>query len=140
MKSTLKKKYVFGYLLGLCLAAVLLSQETSAQHTLILISNHDARLLVSGETHHITNQAKVRSGRTFPIEFQNHRIDVTIMNIGSGKYHARLELLERTDMGWFEISTDDLSYEAMYAAPIQYQWNMGDISLDLAMAVSVYQR
>jgi hypothetical protein len=136
----IKTKYVAGWYLGLCLTVALLSQETSAQNTLVLISNHDAKLLVAGEAHHITNQAKVRSGRTFPIEFQKHRIDVTIRNIGDGKYHATIELLERTDIGWYRITTDDLSFEAMYAAPIQYRWQAGDISLDLAIAVSIFHQ
>ena len=129
-----------GWYLGLCLTVAFLSQEASAQQTLVLISNHDAKLLVAGESHHITNQAKVRNGRTFPIEFQKYRIDITIRNIGDGEYHATLELLERTDIGWYRITPDDLSFDAMYAAPIQYQWQAGDISLDLAIAVSIFHQ
>jgi hypothetical protein len=94
--------------------------------------------MVAGETHHITNQAKVRNGRTFPIEFQAHRIDITVRNIGNGKYRATLEFLEQTDTGWHRIATDDLSFEAMFAAPVQYQWQAGDMSLDLAIAVSIF--
>jgi hypothetical protein len=133
-------KYVAGWYLGLCLAVAFLSQEASAQQTLVLISNHDVELLVAGEAQHVTNQVKVRNTRTFPIEFHKHRIDINILNIGDGKYHATMKLLEQADSGWIRITTDDLSFEAMYGAPIQYQWQAGDISFDLAIAVSIFQQ
>ena len=111
-----------------------------AQSTLVLISNYDVKLIVAGELQHITDQAKVRDRRTFPIEFQQHRIDVSVSNIGNGKYRAILDMFERTDTGWEKITTDELAFEALFAAPIQYKWTVGDVSVDLGIAVSMFHR
>ena len=140
LKSKFVTTPVAGFCLSLYLAFTCLPQTAAAQQTLVLISNHDVKLQIAGDTQHVTHQAKVRNTKTFPIEFQMHRMDVSVSNIGNGKYRATLSLLEQTDMGWERISMDDLSFEAMYGAPVQYQWQAGDISVDLAIAVSVYQR
>ena len=126
--------------LALCLAGVLFSATSLAQSTVVLTSNYDVKLNVDGELHHVTNQARVRNGNTFPIEFQRHRIDVNIFNIGDGKYRAILNVYERKEGLWSEISTSDLTFEAMFAAPVQYQWKSGDVSLDLGIAVAILNR
>ena len=126
--------------LALILAGVLLFAVGHAQLTVVLISNYDAKLTVAGELQHISNQAKVRSGRTFPIDFQDHRIDVSVTNIGDGKYRAFITVLEKDDDGWSEITVEDLTFEALFAAPVQFQWQSDTVSMDLAIAVSIYQR
>ena len=126
--------------LALILTGVFFSTVGQAQLTVVLISNYDAKLSVAGELHHISNQTKVRSGRTFPIEFQDHRIDVSVNNIGNGKYRAFVNVFEKNADGWSEITADDLTFEALYAAPVQFRWQSDRVSMDLAIAVSIYQR
>lgn len=140
MESRLILKNVAGHYLAVCIAGVFLSAVALAQSTLVLISNYDVKLTVAGELHHITSQVKVRDRRTFPIEFQQHRIDVSISNIGNGEYRAILDMFERTDAGWNKITTDELAFEAQFAAPIQYKWTAGDVSVDLGIAVSMFHR
>jgi hypothetical protein len=140
MKTELKPGGNTRSRLALIVASVLVSAVSHAQLTVILISNYDAKLTVAGELHHITNQSKVRSGRTFPIEFQDYRIDVSVNNIGDGKYRAFVNVFEKSDVGWSEITADDLTFEALFAAPVQFQWQSDKVSMDLAIAVSIYQR
>ena len=124
----------------MCIAGVFLSTVALAQSTLVLISNYDVKLTVAGQLHHITDQAKVRDQRTFPIEFQQHRIDVSVSSIGSGKYRAIINMFERTDSGWNEMTTDELMFEALFSAPIELKWTAGDVSVDLGIAVSIFHR
>lgn len=74
------------------------------------------------------------------LEFQEYRIDVNVSNIGDGKYRAILNVFNRKESGWTEVTTDDLTFEALFAAPVNYQWKSGDVSLDLAIAVSIFHR
>jgi hypothetical protein len=135
-----KVKRIAGTRIALCLVGLFFTAISQAQLTVVLVSNYDAKLLVAGESHHITNQVRVRNGRTFPIEFQEHRIDVSIVSIGDGKYRATLNVFDRKESRWSEITTDDLTFEALFAAPVVYQWKSGDVSLDLGIAVSIFHR
>lgn len=112
--------------------------NSAAQPTVIHIANHDVKLTVAGELQHITSQAKVRDGRSFPVNFQAYRLDIGISNIGDGAYLASVNIYENTDDGWYKVNVDELSFEAAYAAPTQFKWNVGDVSLDLGIAVSIY--
>jgi hypothetical protein len=141
MLRKLKLRGVAHIRLALILTGVFFSAASHAQLTVVLISNYDAKLTISGELHHISGQAKVRSGRTFPIEFQDHRIDVSVNYIGDGKYRAFVNVFEKHfDDSWSEITIDPLSFEALYAAPVQFQWQSDNVSMDLAIAISIYQR
>jgi len=124
-------------ILVLCLAGVFISEVSLAQPTLVLIANYDAKLNVAGAEQHITSQAKVRNGRTIPIEFQGHRIDVTVESIGNGKYDAVVDLYERSDGTWYKITLEGLTFEAMFAAPVNLKWREANISLDLAIAIAI---
>ncbi len=135
--STPRFNRVAGGRLVLCLAGILLSEASLSQLTLVLVSNYDIKLNVAGADHHITNQAKVRNGKTIPIEFQNNRVDVTIDTIGDEKYRATVILYERDNTTWNKIDHEDLTFEAMFGAPVNLQWEEADISIDLAIAVSV---
>ena len=126
--------------MALILTGVFFSAASHAQLTVVLISNYDAKLTISGNLHRISGQAKVRSGRTFPIEFQGHRIDVSVNNIGDGKYRAVVNVFEKYNDGWSEITVDPLTIEALFAAPVQFQWQSDNASMDLAIAISIYQR
>ena len=137
MKSKSKISSVAKSRLILCVAGLLFAEASLSQLTLVLISNYDITLNVPGAIQHITNQAKVRNGKTFPIEFRNHRVDVTINTIGDGKYRATVNLYERHDATWFKMIVEDLTFEAMFGAPVNLQWDDVDISIDLAIAVSV---
>ncbi|MFQ5610003.1 MAG: hypothetical protein ACE5F8_07010 [Woeseiaceae bacterium] len=104
---------------------------------MVLTANYDARLTVAGAKFHVTSQAKVRNGRTFPIDFQDHRIDVTISTLGDGKYRAYVNVFERHDNDWRKVTRDELEFEAAFAAPIQFEWAEGELSMDVAIAVSI---
>jgi len=112
--------------------------NSQAQPTVIFIANHDVKLTVAGELGHITSQAKVRDGRSFPVNFETYRLDIGISNIGNGSYLASVNIYENTDDGWYKVNVDELSFEAAYAAPTQFKWSVGDISLDLGIAVSIF--
>jgi len=137
MKSKLRINNVAKSRLILCVAGLLLAEVSLSQLTLVLISNYDITLNVPGGIQHITNQAKVRNGKTFPIEFRSHRVDVTINTIGDGNYRATVNLYERHDATWFKMTVEDLTFEAMFGAPVNLQWEDTDISVDLAIAVSI---
>lgn len=129
-----RRRWVF------CLAGLFFAEVCLSQSTLILISNYDIKLEVEDEVQHITNQAKVRNGKTIPIEFLEHRIDITIRSVGGGKYRAWIDLYQKDETSWFKITEEDLTFEAMFAAPINLQWGEADISMDLSIAVSISNR
>jgi len=124
----------------ICLGGLSLSASSMAQSTLVYTSNYDVKLVVAGETSHITHQARVRDKSTIPIDFQEHRIDVTVTNIGSGRYSAFVDVFEKTESDWNRINTEDLSFEAVYGAPVQLQWSDDGISMDFAIAISILHR
>jgi len=123
-----------------CVAGLFLSANSVAQSTLVYTANYDVKLIVAGETSHITSQARVRDKSTIPIDFQEHRIDVTVTNSGSGRYSAFVDVFEKTESDWNRINTEDLSFEAVYGAPVQIQWSDDGISMDFAIAVSILHR
>jgi hypothetical protein len=122
--------------LGLIVA--LSSMQALAQPTIVFIANYDVKLEVAEERAHVSSQAKVRNGSTFPIELQKYRIDVSINNNGNGTYRAVVSLYERADGGWHKVNVDELSFKAMYAAPTQFLWSAGDIAMDMGIAVSIH--
>jgi len=89
-----------------------------------------------------------RSGRPFPVAFQYHRIDMTITDIDEKKFRVDMAVYERTDEAAFatadstfaRISTDDIVFEGAYNEPVEYRWANADISINMAIAVSVIQR
>lgn len=120
-----------------CLVGIFLAAATSAQSVLIFASNYDAKLVIDGHVSHITNRAKVRNGSIIPIEFQKHRIDIKISEEADSKFRADINLFERSGGNWYQVNADELSFEGNYTTPVEYQWNVGGVSLDLAIIVSI---
>lgn len=130
-------KLVTTTLLGLTFFLTAVTLADSEQRSLIFIANYDARLNVSGTYYEVQMQAKVRNGSTFPIDFQHHRLDITVAEIPGGKYLATLNILERSQNSWFTVNTEPLSFEGSYAAPVEFKWAVGEFSLDLAIVISI---
>jgi hypothetical protein len=130
-------KLVTTTLLGLTFFLTAVALADSEQRSLIFVANYDARLSVSGAYYEVQMQAKVRNGSTFPIDFQNHKLNITVTEIPGGKYLAKLNILELSQNSWFTVNAEPLSFEGSYAAPVEFKWAVGEFSLDLAIAISV---
>ena len=79
----------------------------------------------------------VRNGNTIPIEFQRHRINITLSEIAPDEFEAEINIFERTTDGWFLINSDPLSFGGAYTTPVEYQWRLGEVYLNLAIVVSI---
>ena len=108
-----------------------------AQSTLVLASNYDAILVVGESESRITSRSKVRNGNTIPIQFQKHRINITLSEPAPGEFRAEINIFERTPDGWYLINDDPLKFEGDYMTPVEYQWRLGEVHLNLAIVVSI---
>ena len=122
---------------ALIVVASLAPTPAFAQNELIFIANYDAKLHVGDNRGEIQMQAKVRNGSTFPVDFQDYRLDVTVSQISEGQYRANLNIFERTDGEWYRVNTNDISFDGSYSIPVEYKWNVGDMTLDLAISVAI---
>ena len=109
----------------------------SAQSILVFATNYDAILVVGESESRITSRSSVRNGSTIPIQFQKHRINITLSGAEPGEFRAEINIFERTPDGWYLINTDPLSFGGAYTTPVEYQWRLGEIYLNLAIVVSV---
>jgi hypothetical protein len=108
-----------------------------AQNELIFIANYDAKLYVGDNRGEIQMQAKVRNGSTFPVDFQDYRLDVTVSELADGQYRAILNIFERVDGEWYRVNNNDISFDGAYSIPVEYKWNVGDMTLELAISVAI---
>ncbi len=108
-----------------------------AQSTLVFATNYDAILVVGESESRITSRSKVRNGNTIPVQFQKHRINITLSEVAPGEFKAEVNVFERTPDGWYLINTDPLLFGGDYTTPVEYQWRLGEVYLNLAIVVSV---
>ena len=108
-----------------------------AEPARVFASNYDAILIVGDSESRISSRSMVRDGSTIPIEFQRHRINITLSEVAPGEFGAEINIFERTTDGWFLINTDPLSLGGAYTTPVEYQWRLGEIYLNLAIVVSI---
>lgn len=123
--------------LCVCLLSVFGASVVSAQSTLVFTTNYDAVLVVGGNESRITSRSKVRNGSTIPIQFQKHRINIKLSEVAPGEFKAEVNVFERTPDGWYLINTDPLLFGGDYTTPVEYQWRLGEVYLNLAIVVSV---
>lgn len=103
----------------------------------VLIVNYSAKLKIADEIGEIKGQAKVRDQGTFPIEFQDHRVEISVLVKEGTEYSAKLNLLEKGDSGWYSINSEAVSIMGYFEVPVEFIWSEGDFKLDLAMAISL---
>lgn len=133
-----RKTRSFGVLSCIALFAISTADRALAvESTIIFASNYDAQFTVEGVLSHKQSRVKVRNGSTFPIEFQSHRIDVTLSTAADDEYEASLRLYEKTDRKWYLVNTEMIVFIGSYSAPAVYEWRIDNISLDLAIVVSI---
>ena len=132
MPRRITEFYFFVFLLS-----VLGSPVVSAQSILVLATNYDAVLVVGGNESRITSRSKVRNGNTIPVQFQKHRINITLSEAAPGEFRAEINIFERTPDGWYLINDDPLKFGGTYTTPVEYQWRLGEIYLNLAIVVSI---
>ncbi|MDH3747700.1 MAG: hypothetical protein OER97_05795 [Gammaproteobacteria bacterium] len=121
----------------LTIACIFVTAVGVAESTLIFATNFDLKLTVGGETSEAQNRVKVRNGSTIPIEFQRHRVDVAIAEASADEFRANLRIYEKTEGEWYLLNAASLSFVGSYGSPTAYEWNIGEISLDLAIVVSI---
>lgn len=135
--------------LSLILATVLLVAfcPAVAENDYVFAANFDIRLIAGDKSSQVNNRAMVRDGYTAPVPFQYHRIDMTITGNGDDKYQVSLAVFERNDDAAFakedstysRIHPDDVVFEGDFNAPVEFRWANADISIKLAISVSVIQ-
>ena len=108
-----------------------------AEPARVFASNYDAILIVGESESRISSRSMVRNGSTIPIEFQRHRINITLSEVAPGEFGAEINIFERTTDDWLLINTDPLSFGGVYTTPVEYQWRLGEVYLNLAIVVSI---
>jgi len=108
-----------------------------AEPARVFASNYDAILIVGESESRISSRSMVRNGNTIPIEFQRHRINITLSEIAPDEFEAEINIFERTTDGWFLINSDPLSFGGAYTTPVEYQWRLGEVYLNFAIVVSI---
>jgi len=120
----------------LILCSVLGVSFCYAQSTLIFASNYDLALTTNDAQSRAQSRVEVRNESTFPIEFQKHKIHITVSAISEDQYTITMNIYEKSLGSWFEINADDMSFGGTYSIPVEYQWSSADIHLNLAIVVS----
>jgi hypothetical protein len=123
-------------LLASLLLACLLLESALANAELIFISNYDVELAIGDSVSQIQAQSRVRDGSTFPIDFQDYRVTVSVDDTGDGAYSASLKLLERADGSWYQVNVDKIAFTGTYSIPVDFKWRVDDIALSLAISIT----
>ena len=122
----------------LLLALVLPATAESAvdNNQTVLIANYQLAFRAGMEFREIKAQAKVRDTHQFPIEFDDFRILVLLMQTSAKEYEADLVIERLEGSKWLPVNSDALSFHATFSAPTELKWSHEEYSLDLAIAVS----
>lgn len=121
------------------LVAAFASSVATAKTDKIFVANYDLKIHVGQGAWHLQMQARVRDGSTFPIMFDDYRIDIQVADIEDGQYRADLNVFEQSYGAWFKVNTESLSFEASYSTPVEFKWTVGDMAFDLAISIAEEQ-
>jgi hypothetical protein len=124
------------YLYRVILCSLLGVSFCYAQSTLIFASNYDLALTTNGAQSRAQSRVEVRNESTFPIEFQKHKIHITVSAISKDQYTITMSIYEKSLGSWFEINAGDISFGGTYSIPVEYKWSGADVHLNLAIVVS----
>lgn len=119
------------------LVGIFVAATSVAESALIFAMNYDAKLTVNDSVNHAQSRVKVRNGSTVPVEFQRYRVDITIAEASATEYRTSISIYEKSERKWYPVDAGSLSFIGSYGAPAVYEWSGGEISLDLAVVVSV---
>lgn len=123
-----------------CAFTILGTPSALPQSPVIYTSNYDVLLHVGDATRQIRSRAKVCSGHVIPLDFQNHRIDLRVAEISSEKYSVEIAIFELSQGDWYQLNTENLTFEGQLGIPTQFSWESGELALDLAMVVGLMRQ
>lgn len=113
------------------------SQAMLDDRQVVLIANYHATIRAGPEIRQMMGQAKVRDTHQFPIQFDDFRLQILLVQLSAREYKADvvIERLEQSE--WLPINTDSISFRSSLSSPTELEWNDSEYSLELAIAVSV---
>lgn len=121
-----------------CMLAVwILPGSASGEPQIVFFANYDINLFIDGVRGSNQASAQVRDGHTIPVDFQSHRVDITISSGAAGKIRVDLKVFEKSQDGWFQMNAEKLAFEGELGVPVEYAWNDAGVALDLALVASV---
>ena len=118
---------------GASLASQVLIDDSPA----VLIANYHATFRAGPDLRQMKGQAKVRDTSQFPIQFDDFRIQVLLVQLSEKEYTADIVVERLEGSKWLPINTEALSFRSSFASPTELEWNDREYSLNLAIAVSV---
>ena len=103
------------------------------QTATVFTSNYDVRLTVNGVLNHAQSRARVRAGHTIPVEFQRHKVNLTISPTGSGQYAVNAALFKKSASGWLPIVMDIPELRGDLGTPMSFTSEANDIKLNVVL-------
>lgn len=111
--------------------------EGRAQSPLIFSCNYDAVLIVDGSFSQIRSRVQLRNGSMFPIEMQGYKLEIQVTGIpNEDKYTINLSIFKNSQDTWFEVNSQEITFDGSYGIPLEYKWAAIGVKLDLALVVS----
>ena len=121
---------------ALVLSGLLVTANANGQSTAVFASNFDAVLRVDGEFSQVRSRIEVRDGSAFPVEFQNHKLQIQVSSTSQEEFSVELTILEKSQGDWLEINVERIAFGGTFGIPIEYKWSGAEVELDLAIVLS----
>ena len=121
---------------ALVLSGLLVTANGNGQSTAVFASNFDALLRVDGEFSQVRSRIEVRDGSAFPVEFQNHKLQIQVSSTSQEEFSVELTILEKSQGDWLEINVERIAFGGTFGIPIEYKWSGTEVELDLAIVLS----
>ena len=135
MSSTLISRVTF-LLCVLVLGGLFVTVTGNAQSTAIFASNFDAVLRFDRKFSQIRSRIEVRDGSAFPVEFENHKLQIHVSSTSQETFSVELSILEKSQGDWFEINAESIEFSGTFGIPVEYKWSGLGVQLDLAIVLS----
>jgi len=122
------------------MGAPVASQSAMNEDQVVLIANYHASFRAGSEYRQMKGQAKVRDTSQFPIQFDDFRVLIMLIQLSEKEYKADVVAERLEDSRWLPINTDSVTFRSFFASPAEFEWIDGEYSLDLAIAVAIVSR
>lgn len=121
----------------LLIGGLFFANAGGAQSPRMFSCNYDAVLIVDGSFSELRSRVQLRNGSMFPIEMQGYKLQIQVTGIPhEDKYTINLSIFKNSQDTWFEVNSQEITFDGSYGIPLEYKWAAIGVQLDLALVVS----